>query len=115
MSQQDLPDKPSHVIIRCELKIVTGFPQISCTPPACSASNRLAGKDGKGRKGKSKDGKGKGKGKRGDKSKDQKPISKPGQFTGDCGVLREVGTQTCRPQETHRRRQVEGWCGSSLC
>ena len=30
-------------------------------------------------------------------------------------VLREVGTSACRLQETHRRQQVEGWCGSSLC
>ena len=42
-----------------------------------------SGKDGKGKsKGK---GKGKGKGKKGDKSKDQKPISKPEQFQGYCG------------------------------
>ena len=46
------------------------------------------GKDWKGKskgKGKSKDGKGKGKGKKGDKSKDQKPISKHEQFQGYCG------------------------------
>ena len=30
MSQQDLPNKSGHVIIRCQLRIVTGFPQISC-------------------------------------------------------------------------------------
>ena len=36
-------------------------------------------------KGKSKDGKGKGKGKKGDKSKEQKPISKLEQFQGYCG------------------------------
>ena len=30
MSQQDLPDKSGHVIIRSELRIETGFPQISC-------------------------------------------------------------------------------------
>ena len=44
-----------------------------------------SGKDGRGKskgKGKSKDGNGKGKGKKGDKSKDQKQISKPEQFQG---------------------------------
>ena len=30
MSQQDLPNKSGHVIIRSELRIETGFPQISC-------------------------------------------------------------------------------------
>ena len=30
-------------------------------------------------------------------------------------VLREEGTSACRRQETDRRRQVEGWCASSLC
>ena len=45
-----------------------------------SVSGFSSGKDGKGKskgKGESKDGKGKGKGKKGDKSKDQQPISKP--------------------------------------
>ena len=45
-----------------------------------AVSGFSSGKDGTGKskgKGKSKDGKGKGKGKKGDKSKDQKPISKP--------------------------------------
>ena len=52
-----------------------------------AVSGFLSGKDGKRKskgKGKSKDGKGKGKGKKGDKSKDQKPISKPQQFQGYC-------------------------------
>ena len=47
-----------------------------------------SGKDRRGKsngKGKSKDGRGKGKGKKGDKSKDQKPLSKPQQFQGYCG------------------------------
>ena len=53
-----------------------------------AVSGFSSGKDGKGKwngKGKSKDAKGKGKGKKGDKSKDQKPISKPEQFQGYCG------------------------------
>ena len=53
-----------------------------------AVSGLSSGKDGKGKskaKGKSKDGKGKGKGKKGDKSKDQKPLSKPEQFQGYCG------------------------------
>ena len=40
---------------------------------------------GKDSKGKSKDGKGKGKGKKGEKSKDLKPIVKTEQFQGYCG------------------------------
>ena len=40
MSQQDLPDKSGRVIIRGELRIETGFPQISCTPPARSDSDQ---------------------------------------------------------------------------
>ena len=53
-----------------------------------AVSGFSTGKDGQGKskgKGKSKDGKGKGKGKTGDKSKDQKPISKPELFQGHCG------------------------------
>ena len=53
-----------------------------------AVSGFSSGKDGKGKstgKGKSKDGKGKGKGKKGDKSKDQKPISK-------LRVLRQMET-----------------------
>ena len=53
-----------------------------------AVSGFSSGKDGKGKskgKVKSKDGEGKGKGKKGDKSKDQKPISKPEQFQGYCG------------------------------
>ena len=53
-----------------------------------AVSGFSSGKDGKGKskgKDKSKDGKGKGKGKKGDKNKDQKPISKPEQFQGYCG------------------------------
>ena len=47
---------------------------------------RLArtGKENRRGKGKSKDGKGNDKGKKGDKSKDQKPMSKPEQFQGYC-------------------------------
>ena len=46
----------------------------------------------------SKDCKGKGKGKNGDKSKDQKPISKPEQFQGYCGCCdkREHKRADCR-------------------
>ena len=36
MSQRDLPNKSGRVINRTELRIGAGFPQISCTPPACS-------------------------------------------------------------------------------
>ena len=53
-----------------------------------AVSGFSSGKDGKGRskgKGKSKDGKGKGKGKKGEKSKDQKPVTKTEQFQGNCG------------------------------
>ena len=51
-----------------------------------AVSGFSSGKDGKGKsKGKGKDGKGKGKGKKGDKSKDQKPISKLDQFQGHGG------------------------------
>ena len=41
MSQQDLPNKSGRVINRSELRIETGSPQISCTPPACSPSSHL--------------------------------------------------------------------------
>ena len=53
-----------------------------------AVSGFSSGKDGKEKskgKGKSKDGKGKGKGKKGDKTKNQKPISKPEQFQEYCG------------------------------
>ena len=53
-----------------------------------AVSGFSSGKDEKGKskgKGKSKDGKGKSNGKKGDKSKDQKPISESEQFQGYCG------------------------------
>ena len=59
-----------------------------------AVSGFSSGKDWTGKskgKGKSKDGKGKGKGKKGDKSKDQKPISKPEQFHGYCGYCDKWG------------------------
>ena len=68
--------------------------QTQCTGPVPmevdqtrAVSDFSSGKDGKGKskgKGNSKDGKCKGKGKKGDKSQDQKPISKPEQFQGYC-------------------------------
>ena len=63
-----------------------------------AVSGLSSDKDGKGKskgKGTSKDGKGKGKGKKGDKSKDQEPISKREQFQGYCGYCDQMGTQTC--------------------
>ena len=62
-----------------------------------AVSGFSSGKDGNGKskgEGKSKDGKGKGKGKKGDKSKDQKPISKPEQFQEYCGYCDKWG-HTC--------------------
>ena len=76
-----------------------------------AVSGFSSGKDGIGKskgEGKSKDGKRKGKGKKGDKSKDEKPISKLEQFQG-------LGKQACRLQATPRPRPVDGWCGSCLC
>ena len=59
-----------------------------------AASGFSSGTDGKGKpkgRGKSKDGKDNGKGKKGNKSKDQKPISKPEQFQGYCGYCDKWG------------------------
>ena len=53
-----------------------------------------SGKNGKGKsqgKGKNKDGKGKGKGKKGDKSKDQKAVTKTEQFQGYCEYCEKWG------------------------
>ena len=59
-----------------------------------AVSGFSSGKDGKGKstgKGKSKDGKDKDKGKKGERSKDQKPMVKTEQFQGCCGYCEKWG------------------------
>ena len=73
-----------------------------------------SGKDGKGKskgKGKGKDGKGRDKGKKGDKGKDQKPISKPEQFQGYCGYCDKWGHK--RADCRRRIADAKSNCGAA--